>query len=292
MAEQASSICVRFSGLVFRFRFPQALEIPEAFAALRCEDPGYADEQIELRLLHQPLAPAGDPIRIPGYEIYTLPQGRLCIYPSLVAADGCQVAFLCCPDRKNILYYPASRWDFYSHPLNCRHLIRGEMLLLRHGAFLLHSSVVKYRDQVLLFCGPSGIGKSTQASLWHDTLGADILNGDRCLIQKKNGQFWGGGSLWCGTSKIYRSEYAPITAVILLGQSSKNRILPAGRQAFPQLFRQCTLNSWDPDFMAGLSDLLVELIERIPIFRLNCQPNRDAVLLARDKIFLQEESPW
>lgn len=282
------SVCVRFSGLVFRFHFPESIPIPGPFAALACEYPGYSDEEIQICLLRKPLQPQGVPIQIPGYLIYEIPEGRLCIYSSLVAKDGCQVAFLFSPGGKHILYYPASMWDFYAHPLNCRHLIRGESLLIRHHAFLLHSSVVIYQGKAVLFCGPSGIGKSTQAELWNRYLGAEIINGDRCLIQWKDGIFWGGGSLWCGTSEIYRPDYAPIAGIFLLNQSQKNRIYPAGSGTFSQLFRQCTLNSWDTSFMEELTDLLVHLLAHVSIYHLDCQPDKEAVLLARDILFEKE----
>lgn len=50
--------------------------------------------------------------------------------------------------------------------------------LLQRGIFTLHSAAVQTRFGAILFCGRSGIGKSTQANLWKEYENALILNGD------------------------------------------------------------------------------------------------------------------
>ena len=290
MGRLVSSVCVGFSGLVFRFCFPEPLELPAAFTRLACEDPGDVHEEIQLKLLYEPLRPEGDPIEAPDYRIYPISDGQLCIYPALIAEDGCQVAFLRRRNHKNILYYPASRWDFYAHPLNCRHLIRGESLLESHGAFLLHSSVVMLHGKTVLFCGPSGMGKSTQADLWCRHLGARLINGDRCLLRQQDGIFHGGGSLWCGTSQVYRPESAPVAGIFLLEQAPENQIFPAEGEAFVQLLKLFTVNSWSTEFMEHLLDFLTRLLTCDPVYHRRCLPYRQAAALAYHTIFPEEDA--
>ena len=53
-------------------------------------------------------------------------------------------------------------------------------ILADAGMLVLHSSyIVTRQEQGILFSGPSGIGKSTQAALWQRYAGAEIVNGDR-----------------------------------------------------------------------------------------------------------------
>lgn len=280
------SFCVRFSGITIRFWFPAEITLPECYTALRCEDVQSPDLEYRIELLTTPLCPETDPVYQRGDAIiYPTDKGWLRIYSALTATDGCQVACLLCPDGKNILYYPASRWQHYQQYWHSTHLLGGEEILLQHNAFLLHSSVVLINGKTVLFSGPSGAGKSTQASLWNEFAGAEILNGDRCVIMKKEDGFYGGGSLWSGTSGIYRPDQAPIAGIVLVRQGPENRLRQLGVDAFVPLFSQTTLNSWNPAFMETVSNLYVELLAQVPIYELECRPCCEAVELVYRTIF-------
>lgn len=280
------SACIRFSGLTVRFRFPAPVGLPREFEALACADTDTADAEYEIRLLHQPLHPVGPALYADGLStVYATDHGRLRIYPPLTAEDGCQVACLLRPGGKNVLYYPASQWDRYAKALHCSHLIWGERLLLEHSAFLLHSSVVLYEGKTILFSGPSGAGKSTQASLWEQYLGAKVLNGDRCVVMKKGDTFYGGGSLWSGSSKICQPDQAPIGGILLVRQSQESTLTSLGSAAFAPILTQTILNSWDTAFMDRVTDLIAELLSRVPIYRLSCRPDEEAVQLVRRTLY-------
>lgn len=278
--------CISFSGITLRMILPAPAELPDELTAFLCDDPGTVDAEYEVRLIREPLCPGTDPVhRERGIEFHKTEEGWLRIYRSLIAKDGCQVACLLCPDGKNRLYYPASRWDFYAAPLRCIHLLGIESLLLRRDAFLLHSSVVLLEGKTVLFSGPSGAGKSTQAALWAQHLGAKVVNGDRCIIMKRPDGFYGGGSPWSGTSGIYHPDQAPIAGIFLVHQAPENSVQRLGRAAFAPLFTQTVLNSWDPEFMAQVSRLFSELLTHVPVYRLNCRPDEAAVMTAYRTVF-------
>lgn len=284
--------CVRFSGICIRFTLPTPLTLPDCFAALRCPDTDDPDVEYEVCLLTTPLRPQSEPVHKNGVvTIYPTDKGWLRIYSALTAADGCQVACLLRPNGKNTLYYPASRWDHYRSHWHCAHLLGGEAMLLGQNAFLLHSSVVMVNGKTVLFSGPSGAGKSTQASLWEQFAGADILNGDRCVVMKKDDGFYGGGSPWCGTSGIYRPEQAPIAGIVLIKQGPEERLRRLGFESFVPLFSQTTLNSWDSTFMNTVSGLYSELLEQVSVYELVCRPGREAVELVYQTLFGKEIAP-
>ena len=292
MMDTVHSVCIRFSGITFRFRFPGPVTLAPAFADLACDDPGQVDEEFEIRLLTHPLRPAGTPLHYgAGIHIYPEKEGWLRIYPALIAEDGCQVACLLCPDGKNILYYPAARWDFYAGFFNCFHLIGCETLLLRRSAFLLHSAVVMHSGRMVLFSGPAYAGKSTQADLWVRHLGAQLVNGDRCVVMERDGVFCGGGSPWAGTSGIFRPQQAPIAGIFLIHQAPENSVQRLGAAAFAPLLTQTLVNSWDPPFMQTVTDLLARLLEQVPVYRLNCRPDEEAARLAHRTLFPEEVLP-
>lgn len=285
------SFCLRFSGLAIRFVLPTRIQIPPAFVPFLWEDEGHADEEYTVQLLTEPLRPEVSVFhRFQQTDIYQTKKGWLHIFPVLGDEIGCQVACLFCPDGRHTIYYPAAKWAYYSEVWGCSHLICGEQMLLRHDAFLLHSSLIRCQGKTLLFSGPSGAGKSTQASLWQQHRGADILNGDRTVVMKKADGFYGGGSIWSGTSGIYCPDQAPIAGIFLVEKAPTDRLERLGFQAFRPLFTQTIVNSWDPDFMDKVTGLFSQLLAEIPVYRLYCRPEKSAVDLVYHELF-EKEAP-
>lgn len=91
-----------------------------------------------------------------------------------------------------------------------------DLVLLLFKRIIMHASVVEHQNQAILFSGPSGIGKSTQANLWKKHMNADILNGDRATIDISKDIINVYGSPYAGSSKIYRNESAHIKAIIFV----------------------------------------------------------------------------
>ena len=57
-------------------------------------------------------------------------------------------------------------------------------ILADAGMLVLHSAyIVTRQGEGILFSGPSGIGKSTQAALWQRYGAAQTVNGDRALVR-------------------------------------------------------------------------------------------------------------
>ena len=56
--------------------------------------------------------------------------------------------------------------------------------ITRRKMLLFHSSIIKFWNQGIMFLGPSGIGKTTQAELWKKYRDALIINGDVVLVQE------------------------------------------------------------------------------------------------------------
>ncbi|MBQ2725191.1 MAG: hypothetical protein IJF78_05760 [Clostridia bacterium] len=282
-------LCIFFSGITVRFHIPHGAELPSSLTDLRCDDTDTPDVEFYIRLLDEPLRPTGTVLHSEnGVTEYLTKQGRLRIHHALTAENGCQVACLLRPDEKNTLYYPASSWHFYSHPLQPLRFLAPEIMLIRRNAFLLHSSVVSLHGKTVLFAGSACAGKSTQASLWQKHLGAEILNGDRCVVMNRNGVFYGGGSPWCGTSGIHRPEQFPIAGILLPCKCTENRLTSLGSAAVPLLLSQTLVNSWDTGFMQTLLQLYHDMLAEIPVYRLDCRPDSDAAFMAYRTLFGKE----
>lgn len=280
------NITIRFADISIAFRFPSEIEIPNEFKEFLADDGMDVDAEYEIQLLDHPVQLSGTLIdSYNGIQVYRTEEGIIRNYMPLTKTNGFQMACLFRDNQTHILYYPAEKWDFYSKELHLLHLIGIEEVLIRHQALLLHSSVVKQGEEIVLFSGPSGIGKSTQAKLWETYLGAEVINGDRCIIKKNENTFWGSGSPWCGTSGIYSKKQAPIKGIFILKQASENSIRRLGAEAFKALYSQCIVNTWDRSFMDRITELLIGLLDAVPVYELSCRPDQESVELAYHTLF-------
>lgn len=162
-----------------------------------------------------------------------------------------------------------------------------ETLLLQHDGLLLHASLIEYKGIAIAFTGPSGVGKSTQADLWHCCEGAQILNGDRAALRKTADGWWGFGCPYAGTSGIYKNRTAPLGAVAVLRQGKENSLRPLDiREALRCMYPEMTVHHWEKDFVTKATDLCLDLLESIPVYLLECRPEESAVKLLKEGLKL------
>ena len=155
-----------------------------------------------------------------------------------------------------------------------------EGVLMQHGRVCFHAALVQTEFGGILFSGPSGIGKSTQAGLWCRHRAAVQINGDRPILARHNGVWTGWGSPYAGSSRCHVNQSCPIAAVVMLRQAPRCSIrrLPL-HQAFRSIYAGLTVYTWDPAFAAGALDLAVDLAGQVPVYELSCTPDQAAVQL-------------
>lgn len=164
-----------------------------------------------------------------------------------------------------------------------------EQFLIQRNRLILHASLLNTQFGGLVFSGPSGIGKSTQAELWEEYEEAEQINGDRPILYKKENVWMGYGSPYAGSSKCYVNKGIPVRAIMLLAQGEDCRIMPLRKsEAFREIFRNCTVYSWDREFVERVITLVTELVSDIPIYRLICTPDQRAVEAVKE--LLKKES--
>lgn len=154
--------------------------------------------------------------------------------------------------------------------------------LLQRGACVLHSSYVDIGGEALLFTGPSNIGKSTQANLWVEHANARVINGDRTLLRKRGGVWHAFGYPCCGTSGICINETMPLGAIVVLAQAAENRVeeLSPG-QKIRALASAMELYPWDQSEITMAFDVAQHLIPDVPVVKLYCRPDADAVTVLK-----------
>ena len=210
------------------------------------------------------------------------------IYPAKVANSMKKILIYSEEKNKMIIQYPMQKDVFLFEHFNIWNYMAFENPLLYYQAFILHSSFISWQNNGILFTAPSGTGKSTQADLWKKYEDADIYNGDRTMIRKIDGKYYGFGSPYAGSSGIYRNESAPIKAIVVIEQGPDNVIRRLhGREAFLPLFRETLMNTWNKEYMEKMTDLLMDAACQIPVYHLSCRPDQDAVNTVKNEI-LQE----
>ena len=189
------------------------------------------------------------------------------------------------PGGHNTIYLQEDTLERILPQFRLSAFLAPERLLLANQAFLLHAAVVQWKGRGILFTAPSGTGKSTQAQLWAELEGAEIINGDRAIIRRKDNGYMVYGSPYAGTSGIYRNSAAPLDTIVVLSQAPENslqRLTPGA--GFRRILPQATALPWDAAFMNGLTELLLDLVPKVSIYHLACLPNAEAVQILKEEL--------
>ena len=257
-----------------------------------------------------PMTEAFRPFLTEEEPVYT---GRFRQVPELGAIDErCQFTGNCFrvhPDGvrsffdapRDLTAYAAARTDLESGTVEVRYLEKGahcvsqmdnsffhlgfEGLLIRRDRVCFHAACIRTDLGGILFSGPSGIGKSTQARLWCEHRGAELINGDRPILQRTPEGFLAWGSPYAGSSRCFVNASVPVRAVVFLAQEPENRIRRLKTaEAFRRIYGQLTMYSWDPFFVERACDLAQALAEQVPCWELGCVPDETAVALLEENL--------
>lgn len=156
-------------------------------------------------------------------------------------------------------------------------------LMLTHlstrKGLLFHGSLIDVGGRGILFLGPSGIGKTTQAELWNRYRGADIVNGDMTFVCQKDGVYYGCGSPWHGSSSYCMNRQVPLVGMIVLEQRQENKIcLLKGMDMLERVLKSAFFPNWYQRGTAAAGNTLDDLLENVPVYRLECRPDEEAII--------------
>lgn len=183
------------------------------------------------------------------------------------------------------------------------HAIRHFFLFFaqRQGFFAIHSASILYRDQVWIFSGHSGMGKSTHTNLWKEQFGTEIINGDLNLIgwnigkQDSSGQNVNKlgskghpivyGMPWCGTSGIASTKSYPLGGIVLLGRSDNDHFeLLTNDQKIVRVMQRMISPVWKEEMLNQNLTCAEKLAKQIPIFYFLCTKEPSAAGRMKDAI--------
>ena len=181
--------------------------------------------------------------------------------------------WLCCtifPLRNPLSFQVFTNQIFLTHAVQ-RHMIQ------------LHASLIDDHGRGVVFLGPSGIGKTTQAERWMQYRGASILNGDMVFVQETQGpgkQYLGWGTPWHGSSPYCLNASVPVKALVVLKQAPENRLRElTGFEKVAEVSGSVFYPTWLETGMELCTDTLNHLLTDLPVYRLNNRADEAAVNL-------------
>lgn len=157
---------------------------------------------------------------------------------------------------------------------------------------MFHGSLVAVDGQGYLFTAKSGTGKSTHTRLWREVFGSrvEMLNDDKPFLHVSPQGVTAYGTPWQGKHDLGRNMAVPLRAICVLCRGEENRIEPiTPREALPMLLQQ-TFTPEDPQAMVRTLALVQRLSKTAGLYRLYCNMEPQAAIVARDGMFLQEET--
>lgn len=161
----------------------------------------------------------------------------------------------------------------------------AEHLVLEANGVIFHASFIEHNGKAILFTAPSGTGKSTQAELWKEHRGAEIINGDRAVIRMIDGKAYACGIPFAGSSKYCKNATLPIAAIVYLKQSSITTITKLNATtAFKKIWGECTVNTWNSKDVEIATSVVLDIIEQVPVYELACTPDESAIIVLENEL--------
>lgn len=221
-----------------------------------------------------------------------LPEGGMVVRLSTPAGSEC--SHICIhPDFSN------ARACISGIPGERRYALDTTLMLLytfasaAHGTLLMHASAVECDGKAYLFLGKSGTGKSTHARLWTEHIpGAILLNDDNPVVRIIGGNAYVFGSPWSGKTPCYIARSLPLGGIVRLCQAPHNRITSlSGIKAYAAMLPSCSCMRWDHRMAEAVHSTISRVIAAVPVFSLECLPDREAARLCHEGLAVEMHSP-
>ena len=266
------------SGLAFRLDIDRELSVSPAFLPFLTEG---AEPDFRAVILQTDRLPAVPEVLLHKdvcYRVYSDGQGGfLRFFYETPQSDAPYCVTASRGGDVRVSYLEAGSVAF-SGLQNCFYHLGFEGMLIRRKRLCLHAACVETPLGGILFTGPSGIGKTTQAELWCRHRNARQINGDRPILSWDGEGWLAWGSPYAGSSRCHVNAGCPVRAIVMLSQAPEcglRRLSP--REAFRGVWSGLTVQTWDREFVTAACDLAMALIADVPVYELRCTPDLRAV---------------
>lgn len=159
------------------------------------------------------------------------------------------------------------------------------------NGFVFHSSSICSNGEGIAFSAQSGTGKSTHTKLWLENIPETfILNDDTPIIfLGKDNKFYISGTPWAGTTGINKNATVPLKTIVFLERGEENEISPMLPMEAMQPFFEGIRTPITDRMFSNCLDNLNKLFLSVPIYKLKCNMNPGAAIVAHNGIFGTEK---
>lgn len=272
----------RFAGLDFTVEMPEGVAYQEErnLTEFRAE-PGLEPHRFVCSYVDDLPEPTGTKIiQQPNFTLYEIPQGHV----RYIGGSNSSIR----AEHRGKHHTVQVKKNPYNSRIGVKTALESmevEHLLAQNHGFIFHCSYIARDGEAILFTAPSETGKSTQAELWKDLRGAEIINGDRAAIRLADGQLLAEGIPFAGSSEYCKNRSLPIRAIVYLGQAPKTTIRKMrGYEAFSKIWEGVSVNTWDKEDMEIVSAVVQKVAAEIPVYHMPCTPDESAVIALEEAL--------
>ena len=166
----------------------------------------------------------------------------------------------------------AAQFQGVRHEFGLDSLIRIllSVLLVPRRGFLLHAATILRDGKTYVFTGHSGAGKSTIASL---SPPGSVLTDEISLLRRSGDAWHGYGTPFWGEFRAEgNNTHAPVAGIYVIHQAREDWIEPmSSREAVRAMLPNVMFFSREPEITGRLLQLLTEIVEQVPCYRLHFQ---------------------
>ncbi len=158
--------------------------------------------------------------------------------------------------------------------------------IISHNGLVVHASAILHNNECIMFSAPSGTGKSTQARLWEEHMGAVVINDDHPAVKLIDNKPVVFGTPWAGSDRKYQNINAPLRAVFILEQSNEIMLRKLDFNDIINCFLpRCFLPYYDEKLMVTAMQLFESMFLQIPVYLLKCTPDKESVYIVLNELY-------
>ncbi len=266
----------RFAGLDFQIEMPEACAYSSEWnlASFRV-DAVEGPHRFRFEYVDELMPPTGNCfVKQPNFALYPSPEGHV----RYIGGANPYIR----AEHNEKEHFVQVRRNAYTNVIRAKTVLESmeiEHLIARNSGFIFHCAYIDYKGKAILFTAPSETGKSTQAELWKELRGAEIINGDRAVVRLADGVLLAEGIPFAGSSQYCKNRSLPIEAIVYLGKAPKTTIRKMrGYEAFSKIWEGVSVNTWDKQDVEQVSAVVQRAAEKLPVFHLPCTPDESAVI--------------
>lgn len=159
------------------------------------------------------------------------------------------------------------------------------------GGTVLHGSSIAFENKGIVFSANSGTGKSTHTGLWKERFADQVIivNDDKPAIRFYEDTPFIFGTPWSGKTDLNKNVRVPLKAIVFIKRSDSNWIERLNiRDSIFNLTSQINRPYYDEDIGKKTLEMIKRLVNTVPIYKLHCNINQEAVDVVYNEIIKKE----